>query len=394
MPISSYKETFVCINKIISLMKAKIILASLLLAGLSFTVQSQSLGDFSPKSEKLNGAGKFKSKDVYIANFSVNFQLYNLKTASAEGSFSGRYLTGNTKASLAVGLDIPAATLQQITDNAYQEFVADLKSKGFNVLNASDVAHTEYYKDYQQLEDMEMSLLEAPGMLTVYPQNTTFFVKGFTKDGQRKQGGVSAALNRAMNDDGRNSIVDEISTYPKLSAELNDATIINADMYILFLDVKKPYQGNGARITANTDLRMAAYEHIKSRVENNSKAAKLGFASSSSEKQYLCVSAIDFVQGRNKIGGSPLGTYTGLLKNELQIDGVIAEEEIEAYAKSDVDFIGVETAFGKMYRADGISVENTAIIRTDPSKYEMGIKKALGTFLGYHVGEFTNKHFK
>ena len=375
-------------------MKIRLVIIIALLTSLS-TVSAQSLGDFSPKEDRGSmGPRKFTSKDIYIANFSVNFQLYNLKTASTSGGFAERMLSGNTKASLAVGLDIPTATLQQITDEAYQQFVADLKAKGFNILNGDAAAKTKYYEGYQRFENMEMSLSEAPGLVTVYPSYTTFFVKGFTKDGRKVQGGIGGSLNRLMNDDGRNSIEDEISTYTTLSAELNDAAIVNADMYVLFLDVKKPYQGNGAKITANTDLRLVSSEHLKSRVENNSKAAKLGISASSKEKNYLCVSAIDFVSGKNKIGGSPLGTYSGVLKDDLKIKDVVAEEKIEAYAKSNNDFIGTETAFGKVYRADNISVENTALIRTNAGKYEKGVEQAITTFLSHHVNEFKAKFFK
>lgn len=375
-------------------MKTRLFIAAACIFGLSTATHAQTLGDFKPKEDRgALGPRKFPSKDVYIANFSVNFQLYNLKTAATKGGFANNMLTGKTKASLAVGLDIPSATLQQITDDAYQAFVADLKAKGFNVLNGDAAANTGYYEGYERLEAMEMSLSEAPGVLTAYPQNAVFFVKGFTKDGQKKQGGLQGALNRAMNDDGRNSVVDEIATYTKLSAEMNDATIINADLYVLFLDVKKPYQGNGAKITANTNLRLAAYEHIKSRVKNNSTTAKIGLAGGTKEKNYLCVSAIDFIAGKNKIGGSPLGTYTGILKSDLQVDGVIGKEKIQAYAKTNQDYLGTTTAFGKMYRADDISVENTAVINADAGKYQQGVELALTTFLKHHVQEFKDKFF-
>jgi hypothetical protein len=375
-------------------MKTKLVITMAFFMVLA-TVNAQSLGDFKPKENRgAYGPRKFTSKDIYIANFSVNFQLYNLKTATTKGGFAGRVLSGSTKASLAVGLDVPAATLQQITDEAYQQFVADLKAKGFNVLNGDAAAKTKYYEGYQRFENMEMSLSEAPGMVTVYPSGAVFFVKGFTNDGKKKQGGMSGFLNRTMNDDGRNSISNEISTYTKLSSELDDATIVNADMYILFLDVKKPYQGNGANITANTNLRLAAYEHITSRVTNNSTASRLGLTGKSKEKKYLCVSAIDFVSGRNKIGGSPIGTYSGILKDDLQINDVIGKEKIEAYAKTNQDYIGTETAFGKVYRADNISVENTALIRTDAQKYEKGVEQAVIKFLSHHVNEFKTKFFK
>jgi hypothetical protein len=355
-------------------------------------VQAQALGEFVPKEDRgTYGPRKFKSKEVYIANFSVNFQLYNLKTSSTKGGFSNGMLSGKTKASLAVGMDLPAATLQQITDEAYQQFVADLKAKGFTVLNGDAAANTKYYEGYQRFDNMEMSLSEAPGMVTVYPSNTVFFVKGFNKNGQVKREGMFSFV-------GIGDRSDVIGSYPKLSQDLNDATIINADLFVLFLEVKKPYQGEGAHIVANTDLRLSADGHVDSRVARNTNSKsftnKVGLTSpGTKEVTVTTITAIDFVSGRNKIGGSPYGTYTGILKKDLAINDVIGKEKIQSYAKSDNDFIGVETAFGKMYRADNISVENTALIKADASKYQAGVTLAITTFLKHHVNEFKTKFF-
>ncbi|MEZ5107030.1 MAG: hypothetical protein R2757_21170 [Draconibacterium sp.] len=371
-------------------MRIRLIIAFAFFVGLSTVVKAQSLGDFSPKEDRgAYGPRKFPSKDVYIASFSVNFQLYNLRTASTKGSFGGSALSGDTKASLAVGLDIPAATLQQITDEAYKEFVADLEAGGFNVLNGNAAANTSYYEGYERIDNMEMSLSEAPGVITVYPSNTTFFVKGFSNSGKIKRAGMFSVIGLADR-------LDEVASYPKLSRDLNDATIVNADMYVLFLDVKKPYQGNGAKLTANTNLRLSAYDALTSRMASgkNSFTDKLGITAS--EKKEVTATArtvIDFVAGRNKIGGSPLGTYTGVLKKDLAITGVVAQEKVESYAKTRQDYIGTETAFGKMYRTENISVENTALIKADAGKYENGVEKAITTFLKHHVNEFKSKFF-
>lgn len=190
--------------------------------------------------------------------------------------------------------------------------------------------------------------------------------------------------------------LDEVGSYPKLSRDLNDATIVNADMYVLFLDVKKPYQGNGAKLTANTNLRLSAYDALTSRVATNTDKSsftnKIGLTSpGSKEVTATARTAIDFVAGRNKIGGSPLGTYTGVLKKDLAITGVVAQEKVESYAKTKNDYIGTETAFGKMYRTENISVENTALIKADAGKYGKGVEQALHAFLKHHVGEFKDK---
>ncbi|MCM5529113.1 hypothetical protein [Parasegetibacter sp. NRK P23] len=357
------------------------------------TAAAQTLGEFAPKEQRgTYGPRKFPSKDVYIAGFSVNFQLYNLKTTSTKGGFAGKMLTGDTKASLAVGLDIPAATLQQITDDAYQQFVADLKAKGFNVIGADAAATTKYFEGYQRFDNMEMSLSEAPGMVTVYPSNTTFFVKGFSKNGQKKRQGMFSFIGLADR-------ADEVASYPKLSQELNDAIIVNADLFVLFLDIKKPYQGDGARLIANTDLRLSSYGTVDSRVATNTNSKsltnKIGLTSPGSKEVSVgTTSAIDFVAGRNKIGGSPFGTYTGVLKKDLQINGVIGQEKIQAFAKTDQDYIGTETAFGKMYRADNIAVENTALIKADPAMYAGGVSQAINAFLKHHVNAFQTKFFK
>ncbi|WP_321346846.1 hypothetical protein [uncultured Draconibacterium sp.] len=372
-------------------MKTRFIVTITLLLGFTTAVIAQTLGDFTPKEDRgAYGPRKFPSKDVYIANFSVNFQLYNLRSASTKGGFANKMLSGDTKASLAVGLDIPASTLQQITDEAYQEFVAELKASGFNVLNPEAAAKTPYYENYERIDNMEMSLSEAPGVVTVYPSNTTFFVKGFNNSGKVKREGMFSVIGLADRQ-------DEVMSYSKLSRDLNDATIVNADMYVLFLDVNKPYQGNGAKLTANTNLRLSAYDALTSRMASgkNSFTDKIGITASKN-KEYTATArtAIDFVAGRNKIGGSALGTYTGVLKKDLTINGVVGQEKVQSYAKTQNSYLGVETAFGKMYRTEDISVENTALIKADAGKYENGVEQALQTFLKHHVGEFKDKFFK
>ena len=56
-------------------MKAKLIITMVLFMELT-TVNAQSLGNFSPKEDRGSmGPRKFIYKDIYIANFSVTFQL-------------------------------------------------------------------------------------------------------------------------------------------------------------------------------------------------------------------------------------------------------------------------------------------------------------------------------
>lgn len=82
------------------------------------------------------------------------------------------------KASLAVGLDIPTATIEKITNESYANFVAHLKAQGFSILNPEVAKITNYYKDYKYSTNLAM--IPSPtkeGGLLVYPQNTGFYYK-------------------------------------------------------------------------------------------------------------------------------------------------------------------------------------------------------------------------
>jgi len=347
---------------------------------------AQSLGEFKPKSK---AGGKLKSKEVYIANFSVNYQVYNQKDASTGGGFTGKMLTGKTKATLAVGLNnITTEDLQQLTNELYQDFINDLKQKGFTILEGDAAANTKYYEDYERYENLEMSLSEAPGLVTVYPENRVFFVKGFTKSGEKKQGGFFGAVNRVQ---GGNAIAErthEVMSYSKLSSELNDANVVNVDLCVLFLNDEKAYQGRGAKISVSTNMHLPAIENY-SFTEKTTGAMTL--LKSKKRKAVACVNAIDFVQGKNKIGGSPLGQYSGTLKKELPIEGVIGKEKIQSFAKADVDKYGLETVYGKAYRVENESIDNSAFINVDRAKYIAGAKQALSKFLSYHTSEFASE---
>src|SRR5690606_27689986 len=101
------------------------------------------------------------------------------KSASKKGG-SGLYgkVMGAAKASLAVGLDISQETLQNITDKAYANFVTDLKSQGFHVMNAEEAKNTEYYKGYNY--STNLSIIPSHSMeggVIAHPQNVGFFYK-------------------------------------------------------------------------------------------------------------------------------------------------------------------------------------------------------------------------
>lgn len=328
------------INLIRKDMKARLIITMAFFMGLT-AVNAQSLGDFKPgkAGPKSLERPKFDNKNVYIADFAVHYQVYSEKSASTKGG-SGIYgkVMGATKASLAVGLDISEATLQNITNKAYADFITDLQAKGFNVMKAEEAKNTDYYKDYKYSTNLNMIASNAiEGAITVHPQNVGFFYK---------QG---ASTNTT-----------------KLSKELNDAAVVRIDLYVEFVETRGSNKsGIGANVVAKTNLVLS---------ENNTIA--------------------HFIVGRNKIGGSPLGEYQGVLKKDLDIDGVIKEEKITNYVASDYDNWGTSTAFGTVYSAKNKATSKAAIVPADTKKYEKGVEQAINTFLMYHLKEFKDKFYK
>ena len=321
-------------------MKTKVLCAVLGL-GILATTTAQTLGDFKPGKSGPSSLSKpkFANKNIYIADFAVNYQVYSEESASFKGG-SGVFgkVMGKAKASLAVGLDIPTETLQKITDDAYAKFVSDLKSQGFNVLNGDAAKGTAFYKDYQYSENLTISPSpNLEGGATVHPQNVGFFytLKGGT------------------------------TNYTKLSSELNDAAIVRINLDVVFVESRGSNKsGIGASVVAKTNLVLSDQNTIA-----------------------------HFMVGRNKIGGSPFAEYQGILKKDLDIDGVIREEKISTYTDSDYDNWGTSTAFGRIYSAKNKSKSKATLVNADAQKYEKGVKLAIDTFLKHHVNEFKTKFY-
>ena len=154
--------------------------------------------------------------------------------------------------------------------------------------------------------------------------------------------------------------------YTKLSSELYDAAVAYIDLFIEFVDSRGSNKsGIGASVVAKTNLVLS---------EDNTIA--------------------HFVVGRNKIGGSPLAEYQGVIKKELDIDGVIKEEKISTYTISDYDNWENETALGTVYAAKNKSNSKIALVNAEEEMYQTGVIMVIDKFLQYHLNEFAGKYYK
>lgn len=332
------------------------------------TSQAQTLGEFKPKETKY-GLNKAKdAKKIYISNFSVNYQVYNEKEDFKQGgSMFGGGSKGDAKAQLSIGLTgLSENDVQLITDKLYQDFLAQIKAKGLQVVTADEASKLDSYADYVRLQGGKASLAQYPGMMTTAPTGYEWFVKKVDKDGKAKSGGF--LNNPAM-------------MYPKLSKDLDNAIIANVNMFVMFVQDQAAFQGAGANIKVKTNLRLAGQEAIT--MTSDAKIKMKG-----QNEIVPITSAVGFYHGKMGMGSTT--SYVGTLSRGLGIDGVIEDTKLQSFAKNDVDAMGTTMGMYRVFMPDNIDSKSTKTINVDNKKYTDGVYSATKMFLEHHTLGFLN----
>jgi hypothetical protein len=166
---------------------------------------------------------------------------------------------------------------------------------------------------------------------------------------------------------------------------MGDAVVVAVDLYVFFMKDAYAFQGFDANIKIKTQLSMVANEAISAKSNDKS----LFFRKT--KETITGANSISFICGKDKFAGSAETIYSGFLKKDFTIENVIDKKVIQSYSKSDVDFIGTDTYFGKLYEADNKTSSKTTIIPVDPKKYNEGIIKAGNVFLEYHLNAFASE---
>lgn len=333
-------------------------------------LQAQDLGEFKPKEETF-GLGKLKSKSkkIYISNFSINYQLFNEKEKIKKGgaTFRDKGVRGDAKAELMVGLgSLSENDFQIIANSLYTDFVNKLKEKGFEIITADVAGKTETYEGYTKASGPFVVVSDKPGLITACPNGFDFYYLEKTKAGKFFSKKF-AALDK---------------TPQNLSKDLDDAVVVAVDLYVFFMKDAYAFQGSAANIKIKTQLSLVSNETISAKSDDKSLVFR-------KQVEYVTgANTINFVCGKYNIGGSAESVYTGTLKKDFTIENVIDEKVIQSYAKGEVDFVGTDTYYGKLYSAEGKSSSKTTIIPVDTKKYNDGVIKAGKAFLDFHLTEF------
>ncbi|QNM84666.1 hypothetical protein H9W90_10705 [Polaribacter pectinis] len=349
---------------------------------ISFSALSQNIEDLKIKT-KFYGAKKMKKdpKKIYINSFNVNFEIYKEAIDFKAGGNGGRIggNTSNATASAAVGLGgINADKMQEKTNLIYQNYINRLKSEGFEIINSDEASKTKVFEGWEKASGPQV-VENLSGIITIVPANYTSFYKRKTDKGEIKKGFLGG-----------------IGLQAKLSKELGDAIIADVNLFVMFSENGSDWmKGRAAKVKIKTNLRLINNYAVTIPQKFKEKKTTLGklFGSvkiKGAVDTYPASSNVTFSQG--KVGLGAEAVYSGFLKDDVEINGVLKKQKVVAYQKQG-SFVPTSFSTFSNYldaKADRFS-EKAKWIEVDGDKYAQGFYNVCNTFLEKNLDEFFNK---
>lgn len=348
-------------------MKTKFLLGAFLC--FMFFAKAQDLGEFKPKNSTY-GLNKLKknSKRIYIANFNVNLQVYKdaQETKAGDKNYRKGKVKGKAKAIAAVGLNgLDEKMVQSKVNQLYNEYIDELKKNGFDIIKAEEAEKIDSYKGWEKANGPYLMESKVPGVITVVPENYSFYYGNQNKLAKKFR--LNANISSAI------------------SKDLDNALVSDVQLYFLFTEdgAKDWISGNAAKVKIKVNYRLINFTAITS-----VKKHKSLFSMGKKTFDQVGTSTI-YTQGRNKIGGSALSTYSGNLKKDLEINGVIEKQKIVAFQKQDEDRI---TSFKNFALAEDRISKNVKLINVDSNKFTEGFYNAGKTFIFHHLNKLLENY--
>ncbi len=309
--------------------------------GLLFTLglSAQSVGDYKIVDKgSSNKRMKKKPKRVLISDFQVTYQVGFTQTDEKQGGrMFGGGVKGDSKASLTLAIPgISEQELQQITNELYAEYVAELKSQGFEIVSIDELwNHKAYVKKREDRWEKVSSTGPLPGFyfgnVRTRPEGVTFITTKGTTDGS------------------------------PLSAK----------------QVSYTY-GTNMKVEADADFIMNNVVIAVTSFDDNKGAASkmLGRMSKTAKVKAKANFKINGTYSYNNFN-----YYSKFSVEELPINGVLKEQKFEAMQVADRDSWGTDMGMFKVYRADNWEISQATIVNCDPQKYKAGAKLGGSAFL-------------
>ncbi len=335
---------------------------------ITISTQAQDIADFKPGQQKF-GLGKLKKgpKKIYIASFNINFETYKEAVSYKSGGGFRRTAKGEATEKAAIGINgLQEADIQAKTNALYNEFVADLKAKGFEIISPDVAANTKTYENWERSSGPYVIESGLPGVMTAVPEGYSFFYKRETKEGKKKKGFLGGSL-----------------VPQKLSKELGDIVVADVNLYFMYSEAGNDFFKNagGAKVKMFTNYRLIGDYAVVA-------PKKKGFIKFKGAQSVDHIkSSITFTKG--KVGLGAQTSYSGYLKRDLEINGVIKKEKVVAYSKQTSK---TATSFQPIVIAGPSYSTLTKWIDVDSGKYTEGLYNAGRKLLSHHTNAFLSNY--
>ncbi|MEE1963661.1 hypothetical protein V1387_13275 [Allomuricauda taeanensis] len=313
-------------------------------------VSAQTVGEVKIKTlGPANLSYRKSPKKVMISDFQVNYQTaLNLEDSKKGGKLWRGGLKGDAKASLTLVLDgLNPDDLQKLTDQLYQDYVEDLKSKGFEIAPIEELWNNKAYEKNRE-KRWELTAGQGPekgkefGIILTRPTTQKFVVPFRTmgKDAIPLAGFADYAGNTE-------------------SRVVNQKTDFIFNKVVLVVNVFEDSQSEVSR-TLN---RHAGNARVK---------AETTFVISEE-------SSIMFDMGHFVPRGG------------VEVTGVMERQKFDVAQTPDRDKLGTDWGVLRVWSVDHQEKSNFSIVKCDPEKYLQGAKKGLNAYLDAVVQKLADK---
>ena len=274
--------------------------------------------------------GSKAPKKVFIRGFNALFEVYeeaSAKTSSRRSDRADRTtFTSGTQTKMGVQISgVDVSDFQKIIDEAYSDYVKQLKTQGFEIMSADEALKYEYFADWTKRQGGASSDAQAAGFVMVTPTGFEYLVKGVTKGGREKSGGGF------------------LDNTPKMSKELDNVFIADVNFVFPFvnLDADSDTWTNSTSVKAKIDYRISPI------VDPTENKASLGGGPN-------LLSQVSFMSGLD-IGNNPLFHAKAEPKKAVSFEGVFKDKKIKETTAAQSDMFS-KTGYTQLVMTSGNQV--------------------------------------
>lgn len=322
----------------------------LILLSTSSLVMAQNVKDFKVKMLGPANLNFRKSpKRIVISDFQVNFQTaLQLEDKKAGGKMWRGGLKGDAKASLTLVLDgLQIDDLQELTDKLFEQYKADLRSKGFEIIPIDELwNHGAYVKNREKRWELRAGQGgekgEEFGAIVMRPTSQKFIVAKQSMD-NKKTGPL------------------KIANYE----EQVEMKVSNGKKDFIFNKVVLNVQAfdNALSETSRSLNRMAGYAQVKAET--------------------------DFKINESSVNRFNIGQM--IVRGGVEVADVLEKQKFDASQAADVDKRGTDAGVFHVWRVEDKEDINVSVVKCNPEIYKKGAEIGIDAFLDATVEKLVDK---